>query len=64
MDNISRLHFGFGNYSLPTHFSLLSEQRVKGLEEHIGLLAMQPVPCPSRCYVGGEGQGLLVYEYT
>ena len=47
----------FGNYSPPTHFNSLSEQGVGGLEGHIGLPALQPVPC-----VGGEGHGCLAYR--
>ena len=35
-----------------------------GLEGCLGLLAMQPVPCPSRSCVGGEGHERLVHKYT
>ena len=35
-----------------------------GLEGHIGLPALQPVPCSSRSYVGGEGHGPLAKKYT
>ena len=41
-------------YILPTHFIWLSEQGVGGLE---------PVPCPSRSCVCGEGHRHLVYKY-
>ena len=46
------------------HISTASEQEVGGLEGLIGLPVLQPVPCPSRLYGGGEGHGCLVYKYT
>ena len=54
----------FGNYSLATRFNYFSEQRMGSLEGHIGLPALQPVPCLSGSCVGGEGHGHLVYKYT
>ena len=36
-----------GNYSPPTRFNCLFEQGVGGLKGHIGLPALQPVPCLS-----------------
>ena len=60
----SGLHSDFGNYSLPTCFKGLSEQEVRGLEGRRGLPALEPVPCSSRSYIGGEGHGHLVYRYT
>ena len=60
----SRPSSGFGNYSPPTHFNCLAEQRVGGLEGRIGLPDLQPVPCLSGSCVGGEGHGHLVYKYT
>ena len=50
--------------SLPTCFNFLPEQGVGGLEGCIGLLVLQPVPFPSRSYMGGEGHGRLVYKYS
>ena len=35
-----------------------------GLEGHIGLHALQPVPCLFGSCVSGEGHGHLVYKYT
>ena len=43
-------------YSLHTCFICHSEQGVRGLEWHIGLPALQPVPCLSGSCVGGEGE--------
>ena len=60
----SRLCSGFGNYSLLTCFNCLSEQGVEDLKWHIGLPALQPVPCSSRSYVGREGHGHFVFKYT
>ena len=60
----SRLHSGFSNYSLPTHFNCLSEQGVEGLEGRIGLPVLQLVRCLSRSCMGGEGHRRLVYPYT
>ena len=57
-----KLHSGFGNYSLTTRFICPSEKRVGSLEGDIGLPALQPVPCPSRSSVDGEGYGHLVYK--
>ena len=43
------------------HVSTASlSKRVEGLKGHIGPSAMQPVPCPSRSYVGRDGHGRLV----
>ena len=64
VDNVSYAQGSFGNYSLPTRFNCLSEQGVRGLDELIGLPALQPVPGPSRSSVGGEGHECLVYKYT
>ena len=40
------------------------EQGMGGLEGHIGLRALQPVPSLSGSCVGGEEHGHLVYKYT
>ena len=48
---------GFGNYSPPTRFSCLSEQRIGGSEGCIGLPTLQPVPCLSGSCVGGRSMG-------
>ena len=37
---------------------------MEGLEGPIDLPAQQPLPCPSRSYVGREGHGHLVCKYT
>ena len=39
------------------------KQEVRGLEGHICLTALQPLPCLSRSYVGREGHGHPVYQY-
>ena len=63
MDNVSYVQGpALGNYSPPAHFNCLFEQGVGGLEGHIGLPALQPVPCLSGSCVGGEGHGCLVYQ--
>ena len=47
------------------HISTASLSKGKGvLEGHIGLSALQPVPCSSRSYVGREGHRRLVHKYT
>ena len=38
--------------------------RGRGLEGHIGLQALQPVPCLSGSCVGGDGHGRHVHKYT
>ena len=54
-----------GNYSPPTSFNCPFDQGVGGLEGHIGLPALHPVPCLSGSCMGGEGHGRLVYiKYT
>ena len=61
----SRVHSGFGNYSLPTSFNCLSEQgRGWGLEGCTGLPALQSVSCLSRSCMVGKGHGRLVCKYT
>ena len=55
----SRPCSGFGNYSPHTRFNCFSEQGVGGLEGHISLLALQPVPCLFGSCRGREGQGGL-----
>ena len=34
-----------------------------GFQDHIGLPALQPLPCLSRSCVSREGHGHLVYQY-
>ena len=39
----------------PSHFNCPSEQGVGSLEGQTDLLALQPLPCPSRSCMGREG---------
>ena len=59
----SRPCSGFGNYPPPTRFNCLFEQGMWGLEDHIGLPALQPVPCLSGSCLGVEQHGCLVFKY-
>ena len=59
----SRSHSDFGNYLLLTRFNCLL-QGTGSSEGHIGLPALQPVPCLSGLCMGRDRHGCLVYKYT
>ena len=60
----SRPCSGFGNYSVSIYFNYLSEQGVGGVAGHIGLTALQPVPCSSRSYVAERVMGALYTTFS
>ena len=58
MDNVSHAQGPAQVLVIIHHLHVLTAS----LEGHIGLPALQPVPCPSGSCVGGERHGHLVYQ--
>ena len=50
--------------ALVIHCPRISTATLSNQEGCTGLLALQPVPCPSRSCVGREGHGHFAYRYT